>query len=308
MVRQSGLGRGLGALLPTNAENPFPSGGRDGQDTIYAEIPLEAIRPNAFQPRTSFDDESLASLTTSIQEIGVLQPVLVRRHSDGHFELIAGERRWRAARRAGLASIPAIIRTAEDAHALEQAIVENLHRADLNPLEEAAAFQQLIDDFSFTHEQVARRVGKSRAVITNTLRLLQLSPAIQRLIVDGQLGAGHARAILATQDKSFQESLARRVVAEALTVRDVEEAVRVRGELSKTHRKPATVNEPRPAGLVELEELLSAHLDTRVGVDLSAKRGRIVIEVADVNDLERIYRKMMGLTEVPAVQMSGPTS
>ena len=306
MARQSGLGRGLGALLPASSDSAR-IGTMEADDVIFAELPIESIRPNSFQPRVTFDDESLNALTTSIQEIGVLQPVLVRRHHDGHFELIAGERRWRAARRAGLATIPAIVRTAEDVNALEQAIVENLHRADLNPLEEAAAFQQLVDDFSFTHEQVAKRVGKSRAVITNTLRLLQLSPSIQRLIVDGQLSAGHARAILATPDKSFQESLARRVVSEALTVRDVEEAVRVRGEVGKVAPKQPTLTEPRAAGLVELEELLSAHLDTRVGVELSSKRGRIVIEVADVSDLERIYRRVMGLAEVPAVARSGPT-
>ena len=294
MARPSGLGRGLGALL---SSDPHLAVQPDGA-AVYGEVSIDAIVPNAFQPRTGFDEESLASLTSSIRELGVLQPVLLRAKGEGQYELIAGERRWRAARRAGLRTIPAVIRSAEDAHSLEQAIVENLHRADLNALEEAAAFQQLIDDFGYTHEQIAQRVGKSRAAVSNTLRLLQLSPSIQRLIVEGQLSAGHARAILGTPDRSFQEALARRVVAESMSVREAEEAVRLRAELQKDGKKPRPLLEPRPAGLLELENLLAEYLDTRVSVDLSPKRGRIVIEVADLNDLERVYRRITSLTEL----------
>ena len=221
MVRQSGLGKGLGALLPTTDVEATVTGSSPGARLL--EVAISAIRPNAYQPRSNFDDEGIASLAASIKELGVLQPVLLRPADNGQFELIAGERRWRAARRAGLTTIPAIIRSAADQDALEQALVENLHRTDLNPLEEAAAYQQLVDDFSFTHEQVATRVGKSRAAISNTLRLFQLSPAIQRMVLEGQVDAGHARALLGTTDKAFQETLARRVVKEGMSVRAVEE-------------------------------------------------------------------------------------
>ena len=307
-MRQSGLGRGLGALIPEAATMPERQRGAVGSElesALLLELPIAAVRPNSYQPRTHFDDGSLDSLTDSVRELGVLQPILVR-EVDGGYELIAGERRWRAARRAGLATVPAIVRTVEDMGALEQAVVENLHREDLNALEEAAAFKQLIDDFSLTHEQVSQRVGKSRAAVSNTLRLLQLSAQIQRMIVDGQLSAGCARALLGTSDKSFQESLARRAVAEGMSVRSVEEAVRLRSQLGSTNPARETPGPPslpsaadRPAGLIELEELLSAQLDTRVRVDLTPKKGRIVIEVADLNDLERVYRRIAGAAEVP---------
>lgn len=296
MVRPSGLGKGLGALIPTGLPEPGSGPGAgssaapDGARLV--EVPVTAIRPNAYQPRSTFDEESLASLAASIKELGVLQPVLLRPAGDGMYELIAGERRWRAARRAGLETIPAVVRTAEGMAALEQALVENLHRADLNAMEEAAAYQQLIDDFRLTHEEIATRVGKSRAAVTNTLRLFQLSPAIQRLVIESQLSAGHARALLGTSDKAFQESLARRAVAEALSVRQVEEAVRLRTELGDKPKAKAEPKPPRVASLVELEELLAAQLDTRVSVSMGPKRGKIVIEFADLDDLERIYRSV----------------
>jgi ParB family chromosome partitioning protein len=236
----------------------------------------------------------MAALAASIREVGVLQPVLVRAVSDDAYELIAGERRWRAARRAGLPTIPAIVRDASEAHSVEEALIENLHRQDLNPLEEAGAYQQLIEDFGLTHEQLSLRVGRSRAAITNTLRLFQLPPSVQKLIGDGELSAGHARALLGTPDRSFQEGLARRAVADELSVRAVEEAVRLRNEVGPSLDSPAGPATPklRPAGVLELEELLSSHLDTRVKVDIGNRKGRVVIEFASLEDLERIYRLM----------------
>lgn len=288
MGRRSGLGRGLGALIPTEVVQD--------QGSSLLELPVSAIKPNSYQPRSHFDEDALASLTASVRELGVLQPVLVRQASgDGAYELIAGERRWRAAKRAGLQTIPALVRTATDADSLEQALVENLHREDLNPLEEAAAYQQLIEDFKLTHDELATRVGKSRAAISNTLRLFQLPPGIQRLVAEGQLSAGHARALLGTPDRAYQESLARRAVNEGLSVRTVEEAIRARGEAPAAPSEPAA--EPatprlRPPGFLELEELLSAHLDTRVKVEMGMKKGRVLIEFATLEDLERIYKAM----------------
>jgi len=260
------------------------------------ELPLNVITTNPHQPRKGFDEEALASLTASVRELGVLQPVLVRPLDGDRYELIAGERRWRAAKRAGLPSVPAIVREVDDTTSLEQALVENLHRADLNALEEAAAYQQLIEDFHLTHDQVAARVGKSRAAVTNTLRLFQLPPAIQKLVADGQLTAGHARALLGTPDRAYQEQLARRAVADGLTVRDVEDAVRARGELAEAiapvgHATPSDAPRRLPApGLLELEELFSTYLDTRVSVTAGPRKGRVVIDFADLEDLERIYR------------------
>jgi ParB family chromosome partitioning protein len=285
--RRSGLGRGLGALIPTEVVQD--------QGSSLLELPVSAIKPNSFQPRNHFDEDALASLTASVRELGVLQPVLVRQADDhGNFELIAGERRWRAAKRAGLQTIPALVRTATDADSLEQALVENLHREDLNPLEEAAAYQQLIEDFKLTHDELATRVGKSRAAISNTLRLFQLPPGIQRLVAEGQLSAGHARALLGTPDRSYQEALARRAVAEGLSVRTVEEAIRARGEAPAPVEASDAAATPRlrPPGFLELEELLSAHLDTRVKVEMGMKKGRVLIEFATLEDLERIYKAM----------------
>jgi len=297
MARRSGLGKGLGALIPTDG---VP------QDAVgLQEIPISSIAANRFQPRSSFDDEALQSLSDSIREVGVLQPVLVRVVDDG-YELIAGERRWRAAKRAGRSTIPAIVRETEDVSSLEQALVENLHREDLNPLEEAAAYQQLIEDFGLTQEAAARRVGKSRSSVANLLRLFQLPPSIQRLLAEGQITAGHAKALLASPDRPYQEALAKRVIAEDLSVRDVERLVAERAALEEglgsgtdTDRPtpPSPTRRLRPPGLLELEELLSESLSTRVQVSMGAKRGRVVIEFGDLEDLERIYRVIAGPTE-----------
>lgn len=296
MARRSGLGRGLGALIPSEVAT-------SEHDAALREVAVSQIDPNPLQPRERFDEEALVALTASISELGVLQPVLVRPVGD-RFELIAGERRWRAAKRAGLQAIPAVVRTVDDTTSLEQAVVENLHRQDLNALEEAAAYQQLIEDFSLSHDDVARRVGKSRSAISNTLRLFQLPATIQRLVADGQLAAGHARALLGTPDRAFQEALARRAVAEGLSVREVEEAVRARSGAAPDDADPpsgATTPNPRsdgattrlrPPGLLELEELLSDRLDTRVKVTMGAKRGKVTIDFATLEDLERIYRAM----------------
>ena len=298
MARRSGLGRGLGALIPSELA-------ASDQDASLRELAVSQIDPNPLQPRERFDEESLVALTASISELGVLQPVLVRPVGD-RFELIAGERRWRAAKRAGLQSIPAVVRTVDDTTSLEQAVVENLHRQDLNALEEAAAYQQLIEDFGLSHDDVARRVGKSRSAVSNTLRLFQLPPTIQKLVAEGQLAAGHARALLGTPDRAFQEALARRAVADQLSWRVVEEAVGARGgELAP--EPPGAGASPgsggaatggssssrlRPPGLLELEQLLSDRLDTRVKVVMGAKRGKVTIEFATLEDLERIYRAM----------------
>ena len=291
MARRSGLGKGLGALIPTEVM------GERGSSLV--EIPIGAVRPSSYQPRKHFDEDSLASLTASVRELGILQPVLVRPAGEGAFELIAGERRWRAAKRAGLQQIPAIVREAADVASLEQALVENLHREDLNALEEAAGYQQLIEEFHLTHDDLATRVGKSRTAITNTLRLFQLPPSIQKLVADNHLTGGHARALLGTPDRAFQESLAKRAVAEGLSVRAVEEAVRLRNELGEqlggtptpTESNVAKRRLPR-AGLDDLAELLSQHLDTRVKVEMGSKRGRIVVEFGGLEDLERIYKVM----------------
>jgi ParB family chromosome partitioning protein len=257
------------------------------------ELPLVAITPNPQQPREHFDEEGIASLAESIREVGVLQPVLVRRTGEDTYELIAGERRWRAARRVGLQTIPAVVRHADDVAMLQQAIIENVQREQLNPLEEAAAYQQLIEDFDLTHDDVATRVGKSRATISNTLRLLQLPPTIQRMVKDGSLRMGHARALLGTPDRAFQEQLARRAANEDLSVRDVEEAIRARGDgAASATPESAPTARLRPPGLLELEELLADYLETRVRVTMGPKHGKVQIEFATLDDLERIYRVM----------------
>ena len=285
MTRKGGLGKGLGALIPPGAAEGLGAGG-------YQELPISTIQPNRYQPREHFGEEQLSALADSIREVGVLQPVLVRPADDG-YELIAGERRWRAARRAGLQAIPALIRTTDDASALEHALVENVHRADLNALEEAAAYQQLIEDFGLTHEQVAARVGRSRVAITNTLRLLQLPPAIQKMIQDDTLKGGHARALLGTPDRAFQEQLARRVVSEGVSVRAVEDSVRA--HVGDAKRAPsAAPGQLRPPGLLELEELLGDYLETRVKITVGGKQGKITVDFADLEDLERLYRVVTG--------------
>jgi ParB family chromosome partitioning protein len=292
-VRQGGLGRGLGALIPPRSAN-----GED--EPTFQDLPVGAITPNQRQPRTQFDEESLVALTASVRELGVLQPVLVRASGNGSYELIAGERRWRAAKRAGLSLIPAIVRTVDDTLSLEQALVENVQREDLNPLDEAAAYQQLLEDFHLTHDELAARVGKSRAAISNTLRLFQLPPAVQRMVAEARLTAGHARALLTTPDRAYQEALAQRIVTDGMSVRAVEEAAR---QHNATQAAGATGAVPsggggrslRPPGLLELEELLSAHLDTRVAIAMGGSKGakgKVTIEFATLEDLERIYRAM----------------
>jgi ParB family chromosome partitioning protein len=286
VARRSGLGKGLQALIPTEVAVE--------QGSLLQELPIGSLRPNPRQPRDHFDEEALGSLAASIKELGVLQPVLVRPVGE-EFELVAGERRWRAAKRAGLQTIPALVRDTTDDASLEQALVENLHREDLNPLEEAAAYQQLLEDFGLTHEELAARMGKSRAAISNTLRLFQLPAGIQRLVAEGQLSAGHARALLGTPDRAFQESLAKRAVADGWSVRAVEEAVRARGgETPEGGAAPASTpgRRLRPPGLLELEDLLAGFLDTRVSVAMGPKKGKVVIEFGDLEDLERIYRRM----------------
>jgi ParB family transcriptional regulator, chromosome partitioning protein len=286
VARRSGLGRGLSALIPTDALKDRGA---------LVELAVSIVRPNPRQPRERFDEEGLAALTASVREVGILQPVLVRQIGESDYELIAGERRWRAARRAGLDTIPAIIRNASEGESLQQALIENLNREELNPLEEAAGYQQLIEDFGLTHEQLSTRVGKSRVAVTNALRLFQLPPSVQRLVAEDRITAGHARALLGTPDRAFQESFARRAAHEQLSVRAVEDAVRLHNERSQ----PQDVDRPhpsptrlRPPGILELEELLADHLSTKVRVDMGANRGKVIIEFATLEDLERIYKAM----------------
>jgi ParB family transcriptional regulator, chromosome partitioning protein len=312
MARRSGLGKGLSALIPSESTGE--------SDSPLRVVPISHIRPNAFQPRSHFDEESMGALAASIREVGLLQPVLVRQLEDevDSYELIAGERRWRAARRAGLQTIPVLVQVADDAASLEQALVENLHRVDLNALEEAAAYQQLIDEFGLTHEQVAARMGKGRATVTNTLRLLQLPAGAQRALAERTISAGHARALLGTPDRAWQEKLVEQVVEEGLTVRALEDLVRQGGpELRVVPDEPDTPAQPPPSkgatsgatepgerrgavrklpepGVIELEDLLSTYLNTRVKVDIQNRRGRLVVEFATLEDLERIYRAMVG--------------
>jgi ParB family chromosome partitioning protein len=308
VARRSGLGKGLGSLIPAGSED----GGANAAALI--EVPVASITPNPHQPRVHFDESALVELSASVAQVGVLQPILVRpvESSDDatRFELIAGERRWRAAQRAGLLTIPAIVRPTDDIGSVEQALVENLHRQDLTALEEAAAYQQLLDDFGLTHDALATRVGKSRSAISNSLRLLTLPPGVQSLLVDGQLSAGHARALLGLPDRQEQERIGRLAVTEGWSVRAVEQAVRAATMTPETAVGDAADDGPsgptidgagisprttlRPPGLLELEELLATHLDTRVAVSMSAKRGRISVDFADLADLERIYRRMTG--------------
>ena len=306
VARRSGLGKGLGALIP-------PEAAAQGDGAMFREVPTSSIQPNPFQPRRHFDEEALSSLSASIRELGVLQPLLVRAKDPGEYQLIAGERRWRAAKRAGLPTVPVIVRDIDDLASLEQAVVENLHRKDLNPLEEAAAYQQLLEDFAMTHDQLATRVGKSRAAVTNTLRLFQLPASIQRFVAEGQITAGHARTLLSTPDRDFQEQLAQRIVADGLSVRVVEEEIRIHTfgvdppltpssgagtapAAAGTGASTAKALAPRlrQAGMHELETLLSEHLATSVVVIEKGKRGQVVIDFADLDDLERIYRAMTG--------------
>ena len=295
--RAGGLGRGLGALIPTSAaevdlDATFPPP-QAVPGAHFAEVPLDRISPNPQQPRAHFDPEALAELVTSIREVGLLQPVVVRQVSedaDGpRYELVMGERRWRASQVAETGTIPAIGRATADDDLLRDALLENLHRQQLNPLEEAAAYSQLLEDFGATHEQLAERIGRSRPQITNTLRLLQLPPPVQRRVAAGVLSAGHAKALLGLPTVEAQEDMATRVVAEGLSVRGVEEAV----QLAHSGGEPRSprggrAKQPQPQGLVELAERLSDRFETRVKVDMGRAKGKVTIEFATLDDLHRI--------------------
>ncbi|MEE1798558.1 ParB/RepB/Spo0J family partition protein [Streptomyces sp. JV176] len=256
----------------------------------FAEVPIDSITPNPRQPREVFDEDALAELITSIKEVGLLQPVVVRQVGSERYELIMGERRWRACREAGLERIPAIVRATDDEKLLLDALLENLHRAQLNPLEEAAAYDQLLKDFNCTHDQLADRIGRSRPQVSNTLRLLRLSPPVQRRVAAGVLSAGHARALLSVDDSEEQDRLAHRIVAEGLSVRAVEEIVTLMGSRPQTSPKskgPRAGARLSPA-LGDLASRLSDRFETRVKVDLGQKKGKIVVEFASMDDLDRI--------------------
>lgn len=277
--RKSGLGRGLDALIPQE----HPASG-------YAELAIHEIQPNPGQPRRDFDEESLDSLAGSIASVGLLQPVVVRQHDDGYV-LVAGERRLRACKQAGFETIPAVIRSeTDDRGNLTEALVENLQREDLSVLEEAAAFQQLLEDFGMTHDEVAEQVGRSRSAVSNTIRLLSLPGPIQRMLVAGDLTAGHARALLGTDDEAYALHIAQRAVAEGWTVRRVEEAVRLRSTQSGPSGRSGTA--VRPAAIIELESRLQDRLGTTVTIDYRGKGGKITIKYASPDDLERIYRHL----------------
>ncbi len=292
--KRGGLGRGLGALIP--------SGSQPAEDQVVdlrvdhdlgtagrlAELPVDLIDPNPRQPRTVFDEEALGELTASIREVGLLQPVVVRPSGAGRYELVMGERRLRASREAGLASVPAVVRETGDDVMLRDALLENLHRSGLNPLEEAAAYQQLLEDFGVTHEELGKRIGRSRPQVSNTLRLLNLPPAVQRRVAAGVLSAGHARALLALEDAEAQDAMAGRIVAEGWSVRATEEAVHL-AAAATTPRKPAVRRAAEvPERAAEVAEALGEWLDTRVRVEATRRRGRIVIEFGSGEDLERI--------------------
>ncbi|MDX6763592.1 MULTISPECIES: ParB/RepB/Spo0J family partition protein [Streptomyces] len=279
------------AVLPVAEPEPEPEADTNTvAGATFAELPMDTITPNPRQPREVFDEDALAELVTSIQEVGLLQPVVVRQSAPGRYELIMGERRWRACREAGLEAIPAIIRATDDEKLLLDALLENLHRAQLNPLEEAAAYDQLLQDFNCTHDQLADRIGRSRPQVSNTLRLLKLSPPVQRRVAAGVLSAGHARALLSVEDSAEQDRLAHRIVAEGLSVRAVEEIVTLMASEPSSAVKPKG---PRAGARVspalsELATRLSDRFETRVKVDLGQKKGKITVEFASMEDLERI--------------------
>jgi len=303
--QKRGLGKGLGALIPTapagQASTPAAGYLRDGaapappaqfsdpSGAYFDEIPVASIIPNPRQPRQIFDEETLAELAESIKVVGLLQPVVVRRAGAGQYELVMGERRWRACQLAELASVPAIVRETSDDNLLRDALIENLHRQQLNPLEEASAYQQLLDDFEATHEELARRIGRSRPHITNTIRLLNLPPAVQRRVAAGVLSAGHARALLGIEDPLTQEQLAHRIVAEGLSVRAVEEIVALGADAAKARRQQVR-KQPVAPRLNDLADRLADVLDTRVKVELGQRKGKIVVEFASLDDLDRIVK------------------
>ncbi|MFI7615632.1 ParB/RepB/Spo0J family partition protein [Nonomuraea terrae] len=304
--QRRGLGKGLGALIPTGPIVDGPGGtsapangsaGETGPKPIagayFKEVPLAAIVPNPRQPREVFDEDRLEDLAASIREVGLLQPIVVRPVGGGEYELIMGERRWRACKQVGLDPVPAIVRNTQDNELLRDALIENLQREQLNPLEEAAAYRQLLDDFQATHDQLAKKVGRSRSHITNTLRLLNLPPEVQLPVAAGTISAGHARALLGLDSAEEQIQLAKRIVAELLTVRAVEEIVSMGS--AKAATKPVRERQsPKPIdpGLTHLADRLSDHFETKVKVDLGRRKGRIVVEFATIDDLERIIGTM----------------
>ena len=310
--QRRGLGRGLGALIPesplladggagrgqnpvagTASAGPAESPSAEDFGAHYKEIPVSAITPNPRQPRRTFDEDALEELAESIRQVGLLQPVVVRAAGPGRYELIMGERRWRASQRAGLTEIGAIVKQTQDNDLLRDALIENMHRQQLDPLEEAAAYQQLLDDFGATHEELARKIGRSRPHISNTLRLLNLPPAVQKRVAAGVLSAGHARALLSVENTEAQERLASRIVAEGLSVRAVEEIVAVGTDDSPPHRPARTGAKPPTApGLRHLADRLSDLFETRVKVELGQRKGKIVVEFATIDDLERIVKAM----------------
>jgi ParB family transcriptional regulator, chromosome partitioning protein len=313
--RRGGLGRGLAALIPTGpadgaaTENRAPAARTGEKDwfaansavkshagevagAVYREVPIEEIKPNPKQPRQVFDEEALAELEHSIREFGLMQPIVVRELSKNEYELVMGERRLRAGQQAELKTIPAIVRQTADEAMLRDALLENIHRVQLNPLEEAAAYQQLLDEFEVTHEELAARIGRSRPVITNTIRLLKLPLPVQRRVAAGVLSAGHARALLSLDEPEDQEDLATRIVAEGLSVRATEEAVTLKKAEAPAKPKSAPRKPLQSPGLQELATRLSDTFDTRVKVDLGRRKGRIVVEFGSVDDLERIIAIM----------------
>jgi ParB family chromosome partitioning protein len=292
MSKRGGLGRGLSALIPGAPEGAEAVGG-------FMEVPVNAIAPNPKQPRTHFDDEALAGLATSIKEVGILQPLVVRRSSDGRYEVIAGERRLRAAKAAGLPVVPVVLRDSGDEELLRDALIENIHREDLNPIEQAEAFKALLGELGLKQEELADRVGVSRSHIANTIRLLALPLDVQQLLTDDKISAGHARALLSLGDKEAMSTLALRVSAQDLSVRQTEDAVRrfveapTDGQAAAT--KVASPEEaPTDAALAEVEEILSEQLATRVSIQMGAKRGKVMIEFGSTDDLERIVSEIVG--------------
>ncbi len=299
MNKKTGLGKGLSALIPDSVSNQEPNlvdENKPEQNILMTpgselrQVLLSDIERNPYQPRTVFDDEKLSELTTSIKEVGVLQPILLR-EQNGQYELIAGERRWLAARRAGLSSIPAVVRRIQDIQSFEQAIIENLHREDLNPIDEAVAYHRLMDEFSMTQQQVAERVGRSRPAVANALRLLHLSSDVQRLIMDGALSAGHAKCLAGVTDRKIEEKLVSRILSEALSVRQLESIVNdLQAETSDAIREKVIYgNSVKEAAYLEVEKVLSERFDTKVSVVSRGKKGRLVIEFADPDDLQRIF-------------------
>jgi ParB family chromosome partitioning protein len=281
--RKAGLGRGLEALIPSDTDT--------GDHPTYLEVPVDNIKPNPDQPRSRFDDVTLDELAASITEVGVLQPVVLSRAEDGILYLIAGERRWRAARKAGLTTIPAVVRGATGDTTLVEALVENVQRQDLTPLEEAHAYKQLLENTGMNQDQIAERVGKSRPAVSNTLRLLQLPGPVQRMVDSGALTAGHARALLGLQDEKYAVYLAEKASGDGWSVRQIEDAVRDRREMEQP---PAArkVKEVRPVEIIELEKRLTDRLGSKVKINYRNQKGKVEIRFGSLEDLEKIYRTL----------------